>query len=135
MLASMPLVLPLLILRQIQRKDGRQDKQVVLTWSNVHAIRLGERDPRLGDGGHHLIPPPDRVVVLEYAPRHMQFFRAGNVNAVAIDEGTKDFLPYRSNFLPVPRDMIRRTQCDQLLLDRRQFIAESHTACKTSFLL
>ena len=53
----------------------------------------------------------------------MQFFRAGNVNAVAVDEGANDFLPYSSNFLPISRDMIGRTPCDQLLLDRRQFIA------------
>lgn len=65
MLTSMPLVLSLLIRRQVQRKNGRQDKQIVLTWSNIHAIRIGERDPCLGDGGHQLIPPPDRVVVLE----------------------------------------------------------------------
>src|SRR6266516_6624573 len=113
---------PLLVLCQIYCQDSGKQEQIVLAWSNFHPIRLGERNPALGDSRYDLLSSLDGEVVLEDASRHMQFFDAWNVDGEAVNERANDFLMDSGGFLSVSRDMIRLPQCDQLFLDCRQFI-------------
>jgi hypothetical protein len=118
---------PLLVLCQIYRQDSCKQEQIVLAGSDFHPIRIGERNPALGDSGDYLLSSLDGEVVLEYASRHMQFFGPWNVDGEAVNERAHDFLMYSGGFLSLSRNMIRLPQCEQLFLDRRQFIPHQIT--------
>src|SRR5436190_18944494 len=75
-----PVLLALTILGEIEGKYAGQDQDVVLAVRDLHAIGVTKRQPRLRDGGHRSVAPPDGEVVLEQAAGHLEVVGPGHVD-------------------------------------------------------